>query len=258
MNKLIQCYAPLDSLYDYRRGLIQKWITRGMAVDNEDQLTDEQFAAYQAKRKATADNLWEIHIEKTYKQRRMDVFEYPFFQLNRKVFDELYNARTISDFGYGYYPSQFMQKFLKVVLDYEQLTELPIAIKGVVLHINVFPYKFDDAAKQDLIDHCKFRWGGRVDVKVMDVDDRNATGEFYKQFNYVFKYDLMLSADYKRFFEAIPTTPIPNVTFIIPDLLVKETTDLEGPIADRLVAQSLATGASFKALPVNHLVYDYE
>lgn len=256
MNKTINAYADLDSLFDYRRMLVQKFITAGMAGLPENP-TDDEIADHNERRRLEGDKLWELYIAKNYKERRMDTFDYPFFGFNRDKFRALFKERSLKDWAFGWYPTNFMNQFVKVVIDQEQLTEAPLAIKGVMLHINTFPYEFDEETRQELIDHCKTRFSGRVDVRVIHADPRPATVSFYKQFDYVFKYDLLLSEDYKPLFKSIGSPAIPGTTFLVPDLLVKEVEDFEGEIGDRIFACSLATAFAFKIIPINRAFYDY-
>ncbi|PZR21152.1 MAG: hypothetical protein DI535_28770 [Citrobacter freundii] len=257
MNRVLTAYADVDSLFDYRRGLIQKWLTRDMAVSDENSLSDEAFAAYQEKRRLQGDTLWELHIEKNYRERRMDTFSYPFFGFTRQIFRELYQKRSLRDWGYGYYPTGFLSNFVKVIIEHEQLTDKPIEIKGVTLTINCFPYVMDTALKEELIEHVKTRLGYRVEVKTVDDDIINATPSYYRQFDYVFKYDFLLNEDYKSFFENVGKPPIPDTAFLVPDLLVQETEYLEGSIYDRIFAQSIALAPVLKLIPINKGFYDY-
>lgn len=261
MNKLINCYADLDSLFDPRRMLIQKWITKDMVGPGEG-ATDAQLDAFDTKRRYEGDRLWEMHFSTNYKERRMDTFEYPKFGLNLKVFKELFDNRSVQDWVYGHYPSLFMEGFLGAIIDQEQMTDQPISIKGVILHINVWPYVLDEESKQSLIDHCMTRFsvgteGSRVDVRVIDTDPRPATVTFYKQYDYVLKYDLLTSPDYTALSESIGNPAIPGTAFLVPDLLVREVEELAGPVADRIFACSLALAPMFKMVPVKHAFYDY-
>lgn len=257
MNKTIEAYADVDSIFDYRRGLIQKFVTEGMTGLPENP-TEEDVVAFNERRRLEGDKLFDLYVARNYQQRRMDTFEYPFIKFNKDTLKKLIKERSIKDWAFGYYPTNFMSQFLKVVVDQEQLTEAPISIKGVVLTINVFPYEFDEALNQDLIDHCKYRFGGRVDVKVIRADTRSATVNYYKQFDYVFKYDLLLNEDYKPLMDSIGNPPIPGTTFIVPDLLVQENEAFEGSIGDRIFACSLGVAAVFKVVPINRSFYDYE
>lgn len=256
MNKVITAYADVDSMFDYRRALIQKYITQGM-TGLPSHPTEDELAAFNERRRVEGDKLWELYIAKNYKERRMDTFEFPFFQFTSSKFKALFKERNLKDWAFGWYSTNFMSLFLTTIIDQEQLTEIPISIKGVVLYINTFPYEFDEPLKASLVDHCKTRFGGRVDVKVITSDVRNATVSFYKQYNYVFKYDLMLNEDYKPLFDSIGSPPIPETTFIVPDLLVREQEEFEGSPADLLFAGSLGIAPAFKIIPVSHSFYDY-
>jgi len=257
MNKTIEAYADVDSLFDYRRALIQKFITAGM-TGLKDNATEDEVAEFNERRRLEGDKLWDLYVARNYQQRRMDTFEYPFIQFDKAKLKALVKQRSIKDWAFGYYPTNFMNKFLKVVVDQEQLTEAPISIKGVVLTINVFPYEFDDALSESLVAHCKTRFGGRVDVKVISADTRSATVNYYKQFDYVFKYDLLLNEEYKPLMDSIGSPPIPGTTFIVPDLLVQENEAFEGSIGDRIFACSLGVAAVFKVVPIDRSFYDYE
>lgn len=257
MSKLILAYADLDAIYDYRRCLIQKWITRHMEIPNPASLSDAEYAKRQQERRMAGDALWDMHIAKNYAERRLDTFEFGMFGLNQKIFRELYNNRSVADWNYGWYPSNFTKRVLKVIIDLEGLTDKPIAIQGVKLTVNVWPYQLDAEAKESLKAHLLSRWGGRMDVAIIDADTRQSTPAYYKQFGYVFKYGMLLYEDYKQFFENLENPPIPDTTFLVPDILVKETEHLEGSIGDRLFAQSLAFAIAFKTVPVAHQFYDY-
>lgn len=261
MNKVIHCYADLDSLYDYRRMLIQKWLVRDMVPPKH--ATAAQLDRFDLERRQQADRQWALDFEKNYQNRRMDTFDYPHVGMNKAVFKTLFDQRSTQDWVFGHYPSRFMTGFLAAIIDQEQLTEKPISIKGVTLHVNVWPYVLDDELKQLFIDHCLTRFsegtpGSRVDVKVIDTDVRHATVAFYKQYDYVLKYDLLTSPDYKALSDSIGNPPIPDTTFLVPDLLVKEVEDLQGEVADRIFASSLALAPVFKMVPVNHSFYDYD
>ncbi|WP_228493052.1 hypothetical protein, partial [Pseudomonas aeruginosa] len=80
---------------------------------------------------------------------------------------------------------------------------------------------------------------------------------YYRQFDYVFKYDFLLNEDYKSFFENVGKPPIPDTAFLVPDLLVQETEYLEGSIYDRIFAQSIALAPVLKLIPINKGFYDY-
>jgi len=257
MNRVIQCYTEVDSIYDARRGITQKWMVRDLINPNADQMSDAEYAEYMKLLRYEGDARWEKFAEKNYKERRMDRFEYPGLTFNREQFNELYKARSLSDFGFGYYKTKFTQNFLKTVLDMELLSETPISFSKIVLHVNIYPYAMDEEMRKDLVDHLQLRFGGKVEVKTINSRSSTHDVSFYKQFNYVMKYDLLIGEDSKILSESVGSIPIPETTFIIPDILVKESDEFTGEIADRIFSSTLQLAPVFRIMPIHHSFYDY-
>lgn len=257
MNRVIQCYAEVDSIYDPRRGITQKWLVRDLIRTDTDQMSDDEYADYMKLLRYEGDARWEKFAQTNYKERRMDRYEYPGITFNRAQFDELYKARTLSDFGYGYYKTKFTQNFLKTIIDLELLSETPIMFSKIVLHVNIFPYAMDEPMRQDLVDHLQLRFGGKVEVKTINSRSNTHDVSFYKQFDYVLKYDLLVGEDSKTLCDSVGSIPIPGTTFIIPDILVQESDEFAGEIADRIFSSTLQLAPVFRVMPIHHSFYDY-
>lgn len=257
MNREIQCYTEVDAIYDPRRALTQKWLVRDLINPNADQLSDDDYAAYVKNLAYKGDELWEKFAQSNYKERRMDRFEYPGLTFNRTEFNKLYKARELGDFKYGYYKTKFTQNFLKTILDLEMLSETPIMFNKIVLHVNIYPYEMDETMRQELVDHLQLRFGGKVQVKTINSRSTTHDVSFYKQFDYVLKYDLLLGEDSKVLCESVGSIPIPGTTFIIPDILVKESDEFTGEIADRIFSSTLQLAPVFRIMPIHHSFYDY-
>ena len=257
MNRVIQVYTEVDCIYDVRRALTQKWLVKDLIHPNPDLLSDAEHEEYVKKLRYEGDRLWEQHIEKNYRERRMDRFEYPGLSFNRALFEELFAQRSLSDFTFGYYKTKFTQQFLKTILDLEMMTESPISFNKIILFVNVFPYDMDKEMQKELVDHLQTHFGGRVEVKT--VNSRTPTHDvvYYKQFDYVLKYDLLLGSSSKTLCESVGSIPIPGTTFIIPDILVKESDEFTGEISDRIFASTLQLAPVFKLMPIHHSFYDY-
>lgn len=240
MNRVLNAYAELDGFFDTRRALLQWLMTDG--------ITDDVL------RKREGDRLWNLHMAKNYRERRMDTFEFQDLKINRKVFKELWDKRSLEHFLMAY-PTNMPDQMLAKILELEQLTDKPIDIKGVTLFINIFPYEFDEPMKTDFIDHCNSKFGGRFEIKLLNIDVRNAEPSFYKQFQYVFKYDI-LGEDSKAFQTNIMHQPTLETAFVVPDILAKEATAFQGSVADRIFAYSLTVAAVVKFIPINHAFYD--
>lgn len=241
MSRTLVVFTELDSIYDSRRGIIQWMMTEG--IDNEQQ------------RKTKGDLDWEQHIQTNYQNRRMDTFEYPAFKITKESFEKAYASRSITNW-LMYYPSNVLKKLIKVIIDLEGLMDKPIDIKGVDLHVNIFPYQFDQDLQDKLIDHVQHALGNIVKVKVMNVDTREADSSFYKQFNYVFKYDFLMAEGSSKTMDSLKAFPIPDTGFIVPDILVKEVEGLQGPIADRIFALSVLLAPCLRLVPISHSFYD--
>lgn len=257
MNKVIQCYTEVDSIYDPRRGITQKWLVRDLIRDDADKLTDAEYAEYVKLLRYEGDARWEKYAQTNYKERRMDRFEYPGLTFDRAQFTELYKARSLSDFAFGYYKTKFTQNFLKTLIDLELLSETPIMFSKIVLHVNIYPYVMDDEMRKDLVDHLQLRFGGKVEVKTINSRSTTHDVSYYKQFDYVLKYDLLLGEDSKTLCESVGSIPIPGTTFIIPDILVKESDEFTGEIADRIFSSTLQLAPVFRVMPIHHSFYDY-
>lgn len=244
MNRRIGAYTEVDCIYDSRRAILSLMATEDMS-DKGDRL-----------RKAEGDALWDLHFAKNYKERRMDTFEYPAFGINREKFLERYNKRSVSDWLFMY-PSGIRDRLVKVILEQEQLVDRPINISGIDLYINVFPYVFDEEMMDSFKKHCETMFQGFIKVHLLNLDYRNMTTLFYKRFNYVFKYDMLLSEDYKAFADSLTVTPIPDTCVAVPNLLVEETDELTGPIADRIQAMGYMISSTVKLISIDHSFYDY-
>lgn len=243
MNKRLNIFAEMHTLYDYRRGLISWLLT-------------EDFQGTLDERKAEGDRLWDLHFAKSYKERRFDYFEYPEHNINRARFDELYAKRSLEHWLF-YYPTNFMDDLLKVILEQENLSEKPISIQGLDLHVNIWPYQFDEEDQANFIAYCKTAFRGMVNVKIMNIDSTNLTPLFYRQFAYVFKYDLMMSQSSEALNKTLSETPIPDTAVIVPDILIQESEHFTGLISDRIHAVAAILGLVIKLVPINHRFYDY-
>lgn len=242
MNRVLKVYTEADSLYDYRRGLLQWIMTEGISDD--------------VLRKREGDRLWEVHMAKNYAERRMDTFEFPHLKINAARFKQAYEQRSLTNFMM-YYPTLLSRQLVRKVIEVEQLTDLPINISGITLYVNIFPYAFDEQMKQQFIEHCFTLFGGRVEVKVLDDDVRQAEPAYYRQFDYVFKYNI-LGEDSKAFMDNVINQPNPTTAFIVPDVLARETEGFEGTVADRIFAWSLTMATAVRFIPVTHNLYDFE
>lgn len=241
MNRHLKIYTEILGLYDYRRGLLQWLMTEGIV--NDDEL-----------RKREGDRLWNLHMAANYKERRMDTFEFPMLGINKAKFDALFNEHKLEHW-LMFYPTNMAKQLLRKVIELEQLSEKPIDIKGVTLYVNTWPYMFDGVLQDELVASLEHSFGGRFEVKLQYADMRDAEPYHYQQYDYVFKYDI-LGENTKNFQTKIKAQPIPDVTFVVPDILAREVEAFEGSVAERIFAYSVTVVTVVKIVPISHDFYD--
>lgn len=240
MNKILRVYTELDGFFDFRRAMLQWLMTKSFVGDEL--------------RQREGDRMWDQHIARNYRDRRMDTFEYPGLGITSAAFKEAYESRGIEHFLMAY-PTNLPDSILAKVIELEQLEEKPIAIKAVELFVNLFPFKFDKQMEDDFIAHCNTVFGGRFEVRLLNVDTREAEPNYYRQFQYVFKYDLMAESN-KKFQTNLLRHPNPDTAFIVPDILARDTEAFQGPVADQIFAYSLTVGTMIRLIPISHDFYD--
>lgn len=242
MKRVLRVYTELHSLFDYRRGLVQWLIT-------EDKGNDEL-------RRGEGDALWDLHFAKNYKERRMDRYEFPHFDLTDEKFKAALKDVSLTNF-LMYYPTNFYRMFMEQVIGIEHMGDTPLEFTGVEIYINVNPYKFDTETLIDLRDAINSRFRGRYEVHLIDENPKELTARYYSQFNHVFKYDILLG-DYEWFSKSLESDPIPNTTFYVPDLYLRESKEIKGLPRDVIFNMSMTLAASVRLIPVAHKLYDYE
>lgn len=244
MNRDIKIYTELDSLFDSRRGILSNIIAESNNIPSDMPEKTNQ--------------LWDTYIDKNYKARKLDTFEYIVgpLRINRDVYKERFNRRSIADWTY-YYPSSLAARMRKIILDLELTEERPFEIRSITLLVNTFPYTLDDELNKELIKTLQGKLGGAVKVKTLTFDVSNLTLEYYRSFDYVFKYDILTSESNKAFQESIGKVLAPELKLIVPDILVKDDEMFVGSVSDRIYALGVVMGPSVTIVPVNHEVYDY-
>lgn len=241
MNRDLKILVELDSLFDYRRGLIQWLATEGI----EDPI----------ERKAKGDGLWDDHFKKAYDNRRLDIFDFQGHKLNDK-YQELLPNRSYEHW-LMYYPTNLSTDLLKTVFDIEGFDERPVDLRTITMYVNTNQYDLTQELKDELIQNCTNLFKGLVIVKLIDQDNSVVTSSFYSHFDYVFRYDILSGRDTEVFMNSLKEHPIPETCFLVPNILVKEIEDIKGNVDDRIFAWSVTVAPSIKIIPVNHKLYDY-
>jgi len=241
MNKDIKVYLPLDSLFDYRQGLICKIIT-DPSQDVATRLVD-------------AAKKWDQYLAKRYDERRMDLFECPEIGLTHEKFEAAYAERSLDDFAF-YTPSNISKLIMTQILATETEYELLANIRSFSFVVNTFPYVLTEDIKEILLDSLRKRFRGKHEITLIHLDDRKATPSFYRSFSYVFKYDIFVR-DNKPFMDNLLKEPIPDVVFFVPDLFIKSQEYITGKPAEVIEAFALTLVNQIGIKPMPHSAYDH-
>lgn len=254
MNRVLDIYADIDSFFDYRRGLLQFLMTEGDYPETGVPFTEEQIDA----RKALGDSQWDMHIAKNYRDRRMDTFNYPFFGIDESKYRKILAERSLKHWAANmFYPTKLNDTLINRVIALEGLTERPIDIKKVRLFVNTFPYAFDSDMSAELVAFLATSFNGLLEVKAISSDPSAQGAKFYGQYQYVFRYNLMLDESSELLMNTFQNNPIPDTTFVVPDILVRETDTFAGTIKEWYQAAMTPLAVSLKVIPIEHADYDY-
>lgn len=244
MNRVINVYADLESFYDYRRGLLQCLMTKD--IEDPD------------KRKYEADRLWELQIADNYRKRRMDTFNYPEFGIDKETFQEIYKQRGIEHWATGmYYPTPLIKNMLAKVIDLESLEDKPIDIKEIKLYVNTYPYDFGKELTDELVDHLRKGMKGMVTVSAIHAEHAKLDAAFYGQYQYVFRYAFMLDEDSTAFMETMKEHPNPDTTYVIPDIISRDTDMFVGSVKDWMFGALVPLAPAGRFIPLERTLFDY-
>lgn len=244
MNRVLDIYADADSFFDCRRGLLQCLMTEGMPEP--------------VVRRAEADRLWELHIARNYKERKFDTYNYPQVGIDEDKFKAIFKQRSVEHWATGmYYPTKLTSNLVSKIIDIEGLTDKPMDIKQVRLYVNTYPYDFDEQLTAQLVEAIRYGLRGVVEVKAIYSDPSTQDAKFYGQYNYVFRYNLLLDETSEALMNSFMANPIPETSFIIPDVLVRDNDTFTGNHKDWMQAGLVTLLPALKLLPIDHSLYDY-
>lgn len=257
MNKDIIIYADLDAFYDYRRALLQCLMTKEEFPPIPG-LDDKAEVERANKRKAKGDEMWDKYISRNYKERRFDTFSYPGLGIDKDKFKEAFDKRSVEDWATGmFYPTALTRRMFTCVMDIENIAERPIEISSVKLFVNVFPYQFDEPLLKILREFLNVNFKGMIEIKTISSDQSLQDAAFYGQYNYVFRYNLLLDESSKALMDTFTAKPIPETSFIVPDIQLFGQTTFEGDTKEWMFASFITLGPALKLLPIEHSLYDY-
>lgn len=214
MNDVLRLYTEIDSLFDSKRGLVQKKICGGITdptVDLADKLKESDIV------------FSKVFLDK-YKKRQHHLFNVPEYGITPEWFLDAYKNRSIDDFDY-YYPTPLCDGLFKIAMALEVSASGGFDFNEVILDVNIFPYEFNDEEKTLVVNSLSDKFKGNVQVNIIDTDSTVLTSSFYGKYNTVFKADLL--HDNLKFAESLQSAPIPKTKFVVPAIHYKQT-DFKG------------------------------
>lgn len=210
MNDVLRLYTEIDSLFDSKRGLVQKKICGGID-DLETDLAN--------KLKESDVVFSKVFLDK-YKKRQHHLFNVPEYGITPGWFIEAYKNRSIEDFDY-YYPTPLCDGLFKIAMALEVSASGGFDFNEVVLDVNIYPYAFNEAEKELIISSLSDKFKGSIKINILSVNSTTLTSSFYGEYNTVFKADLL--HDNLKFAESLQSNPIPKTKFIVPAIHYKQT-----------------------------------
>lgn len=243
INRIIKVYIGLEDLFDCRRGILQYLLTEGKTYPSDEA------------HKQDGDRLWDLYMASNYRQRRMDKFDVPELKLTTEAFKAAYKKRNASQF-LMFYPNPMEVHLFKMIMEMEMLEDPTPSIKGGKLYVNTFPFVLDAELNALLLESLKVRFSGRFDIQLVHSDPSAFTAATYGQYNYVFKYDILIG-NYEWFIKSLAETQIPDTAFFVPALFTKEDNMIVGTPEDMIYATAATLAPTVKFIPVNPSIYDY-
>lgn len=245
MNRTLKVYVDVDSLFDYRRALLQYMMTEGIEDPEE--------------RVVKGDKLWAAHIERNYKERRFDTFNYPQFSIDEDRFNTIYRQRSVEHWQAGmFYPTRLVKQMIKRIIDIESISDKPLEIKEIKVYVNTFPYEFSEEHLAELEECVRVGLKGLGVVSTFFSNPSDHDAKFYGNYDYVFRYNMVLDESALAFFDSFTANPIPKTSFILPDILARGNDTFSGPPKEWMLAAFLWLGPALKLLPIEHSLYDYD
>lgn len=227
-NGIFNVYTDLDCLVDVRRSILQRLIG--------DRDFDKTFP--------------------NYRSRKIDRFTKPGLDFTDEDYLKAYEDRNLYDLS-GVKETPLMTKLLVMILNIDKLVGKPISINKVILTVNLNHYDgFDESLQQEFRDTLNRAMRFNHEVRFVNIKESSQVPSMFKQYTHVFKYDLLLSKNYKLFFDEIADNPLPNTKFIVPSLFLKENTQLEGTPEDLIFATSIMLAHNLILIPWDVNLYN--
>lgn len=241
----ISVYTDIDTLFDTRRGIIERVIRES----GNSQFNWNQYASF-------------------YKERNIDYFEKPEWGLTFEKYLDRFHRRSINDWvddTYCYfYPTNILNIILPTVRGIEIGGCGVINLSAITLHVNTYPFELTETLKAELAAHILAAFKIKITVELLYVDFNNQTANFINNYNYVFRYGHLINKEFIKWFETYPSCRLIGTKIIVPSLLSKSPIDdpilkamNNDPIQSRIEKMSSLQGGKVIFIPISPNTFDY-
>lgn len=240
----INIYTDIDTLFDTRRGIIERVIRESGNLD----FRWEQYAPF-------------------YKERQIDFFDKPEYGLTFDNYLARFQRRSIDDWvdeTYCYfYPTKILTAMLPTVRGIELGSNGIINLSAITLHVNTFPFVLTDTLKDQLVTHILSAFKIKINVELCHVSFEKQTANYINAFQYVFRYGHLINREFITWFETYPTCRLTGTKIIVPTLLSKTPVDdpvltamNNDPIQSRIEKMSSLQAGKVIFIPLSPNVFD--
>ncbi|QBZ70772.1 hypothetical protein pETSU_191 [Edwardsiella phage pEt-SU] len=240
---MISIYTELGSLFDERRGILTK-----VARESGNTKFD-----------------WDRNFAQIYKRRRMDIFNQPELGITQEKYEARYKQRSLADFEdeneVYIVPSNLIFNMFRLVRELEFGVGQMISAQNFSVTVNLWPYELTEAHAQELQSVMKGAVKFNYTLSFVFIEPSELTPKVLNSFEYVFKYDMLLSPDMKNYWENYIRMPDSGTKFIVPGILTSrelpEEMRGEEPI-DLITKMNFTQGGKITLVPVNKTIFDYK
>ncbi|QDH47117.1 hypothetical protein PQC07_gp048 [Aeromonas phage D3] len=239
---MISIYTELGSLFDERRMILCKLAreTVGFKFD------------------------WVRNFQQVYQERLYDVFEYPEFGITDERYKERFERRSKEDFADRLenflYPSKVCRDMFNIVREYEFGVGKLLSVSKFTVTVNTWPYELNDEEQAELIGAIKGTVSWSFDVNLVHLPPQQLIPHFLHGFDYVFKYDYMLSPHMGKYWELYETSLPSRTKIVVPGVFKGKVTLTDGMEADSpkdlIFKLSAYQGGKVTWIPCDKSIYD--
>lgn len=240
----INIFTDLDSLWDTRRMILHK-----LAIES-----------------GYKNFNWEQNFAQIYKRRKYDIYEYPEFGITEKTYLSRFEKRSKEDWVdlntvYAI-PSKLINHIFPIVREIEFGVGKMFQTDSFNLTINTFPYQLSDVEKAELGSVVRAAVKFAIGLNFVYIKDEEIEPNFLHAYNYVFKYNFLVSKTMENYWNRYGKSMNSGVKFIVPALYARKNdlpTEMESETpADLISKLNAAQGGKITIISVAVSIFDYK